>query len=290
MNGQVTIYGLVDPRTNYLRYVGQTSTSLQQRFCSHLQEKSHTKKCRWIRGLEKVGCIPEIFEIETVAKEKANESECFWIAYLKSIGCPLTNMGDGGEGVIFTLEVRAKLSASHKGKKMPPRSPEHSQKMSLALKGKRRTQAQIMRISQGVRASLKKLKISRGDGWIHGPCPDERKEKIRQAHIRSGHKPSPPTPEQLNRLRRQMTGNKFSLGKKLSELHKEKISLALKGRRNSIEHIEKVRQALKGRFLSEECKRKKSFALMGKPWSESRRQSMLNTPPEIRSERARRGR
>ena len=132
--------------------------------------------------------------------------------------------------------------------------------------------------------------MTRGDGWVHGPCPSERMEKIRRTHIRNGHHPNPCTPEQLDRLRERMVGNKFSLGKKLSEFHKEKIRQALKGLEKSAEHIEKVRQALKGRPLSEECKRKKSLALKGKPWSEARRVARLNTSPEVRKDRARRGR
>lgn len=88
------IYGLKDPITKQLRYVGQTKQhSLKNRFNYHVNEKLNTRKNQWIRSLRKKELLPEIFLIDTCnSLEKCNELEIFWIAYFKYIGCRLTNV------------------------------------------------------------------------------------------------------------------------------------------------------------------------------------------------------
>lgn len=114
-----SIYGLVDPRDNELRYVGKTILSLNDRLTIHRTDARKGLKrhvCNWIRSLWREGLEPEIFEIESV-EENWVEQEQFWIAYFKSLGARLTNHTIGGEGALgyrHTEESRRKMSVLSK--------------------------------------------------------------------------------------------------------------------------------------------------------------------------------
>lgn len=131
-----TIYGLVDPRTDQLRYVGKTILPLSQRLKGHLYQATKVRRrhtCVWIRSLVRAGLQPEIFEIETVGENWA-EAEQFWIAYFRMIGADLTNQTTGGEGVpglSISEETRRKMSEVQK---LAQREPETARKKSVALK------------------------------------------------------------------------------------------------------------------------------------------------------------
>lgn len=99
------IYGLVDPRTNELRYVGRSSNGLS-RPRSHWENS--TALCRrdrchtWIRSVLKDGLIPEIevlaeFFWSFGVNDILNVEERFWIASIRSCGATLTNHTDGGD-------------------------------------------------------------------------------------------------------------------------------------------------------------------------------------------------
>jgi hypothetical protein len=140
MRRPTTIYGLIDPRTDQLRYVGKTSASLEKRLSAHvarcnLLTKRHSS--RWLKGLADSGLHPEIFEIEIVqAGGDWIEAEQFWIAYFRSIGADLTNICVGGEGVggyKFSPERKQELSEKFKGRIF---DPEWRRRISIAKRGK----------------------------------------------------------------------------------------------------------------------------------------------------------
>lgn len=96
------IYGLQDPITYELHYVGATK-NIEKRFDGHIKESKERfgwfnyKKSNWIFNLLEKGMCPEIFIIEEVDKNW-QEKEKFWIAYFRYIGSNLFNLTDGGEG------------------------------------------------------------------------------------------------------------------------------------------------------------------------------------------------
>ncbi len=120
-------YGLVDPRTGGLRYIGKTSSSLQSRLKGHIraaQEKGARRHvCSWILGLIQQNKFPEIFEIEESSTEtECFEAEIFFIGYFRMIGADLLNHTTGGEGLTgwkHSEATKAKLSAISKGKPRP---------------------------------------------------------------------------------------------------------------------------------------------------------------------------
>lgn len=131
----VSIYGLIDPRTNQLRYVGKTKRSTSHRryehvCASHLKAKSH--KNHWIESLLRDGERPESVVLEEVTESEWEEAESFWIQYMKFIGCNLVNSTSGGDGVHNpSAEIREKIGAASRGKKRTF-SEEHRAKLAAA--------------------------------------------------------------------------------------------------------------------------------------------------------------
>lgn len=95
------IYGLTDPTTNTIRYIGKSSSGLK-RPTSHTSPyslKIRSLKTNWILSLIKKNAKPKIIIIEECASESVlNEREVFWIKLCKTGGCRLTNGTDGGNG------------------------------------------------------------------------------------------------------------------------------------------------------------------------------------------------
>jgi hypothetical protein len=116
------IYGLVDPRSGQLRYIGK-STSGIRRVREHsypsFLKREQTHKTKWIRQLAEQGMTPNAVVVQELPDaEGLYEAERGWIAYFRSMGCPLTNLTDGGEGVPghrVEASTRAKISQALKG-------------------------------------------------------------------------------------------------------------------------------------------------------------------------------
>lgn len=142
MASRFLIYGLIDPRDDQLRYVGQTSCSLRARLVRHVYRARWGQhyRDRWIRLM---GQTPDIVELEVCAtRAEADEAERHFIAYFRYLGCRLTNLASGGIGGAtrwgpHTVETKAKISAATIGKqKGRPKSVETRRRMSVAGRGK----------------------------------------------------------------------------------------------------------------------------------------------------------
>lgn len=89
------IYGLVDPRTLLIRYVGMSSSGL-------LRPKQHRKHSgphcgNWIKQLQRLGHAYEIVVLEVCQSAfDLPAAECWWIDYGKASRWPLTNCRSGG--------------------------------------------------------------------------------------------------------------------------------------------------------------------------------------------------
>lgn len=121
------VYGLIDPITKELRYIGYSSNYLE-RYKEHLLPsnlKKKTHKAYWLTSLVKRSLTPQIIILEEAASEAdALEKEIELIAYYRYIGCSLTNGtlgGDGRYGFVTSEDVKRKISASMKGKNTKPR-------------------------------------------------------------------------------------------------------------------------------------------------------------------------
>ena len=119
------IYGLIDPRNDKIKYVGQTKWTLNKRYCEHLRNAKYKKTkylnlYMWINKLKNIDLLPIIKKIENVDVEFLNEREKYWISYY---GKQLINVTKGGAGINFiekrkfTKEHRKKIGDSCRGKK-----------------------------------------------------------------------------------------------------------------------------------------------------------------------------
>lgn len=165
------IYGLIDPRTNEVRYIGK-STSGMTRPLRHTQP-SHMRidsyKTRWLRELMASGFYPDILTLEETARDDLAAAEREWICNGRALGWPLTNLTDGGDGALNpSPATRAKLSAAGKRNKSRTGQPMpdwHRKVISAANKGRKHTAEHRRKITETRRA--------RG-GYAHSDAAKQR--------------------------------------------------------------------------------------------------------------------
>lgn len=145
MQSNFIIYGLADPETHHLRYVGKSTSGLH-RPQAHSQpwaikKYAGTHKGSWIKGLVDRGLVPDIVIIETLdCPETLYDHERFWIKYFREMGCRLTNLTDGGEGTQghhHTAESKKLQSLAKKGKPLTPARAAAVQKMIASNVGRK---------------------------------------------------------------------------------------------------------------------------------------------------------
>lgn len=96
------IYGLADPDTHEIRYIGMSAYGLKrprQHFRQYNLEKDTNKhKTNWIKSIINKGKLPEIIVLaEARNKERLNQLEIDFIEQFKPLG-RLTNLAPGGFG------------------------------------------------------------------------------------------------------------------------------------------------------------------------------------------------
>lgn len=140
------IYGLSDPSTGQLRYVGKTGRSLALRLQKHLNP-SHLEGCThknsWIKSVLSLGQKPIIHSIQVLdTSEDLNNAEIYWIKFFRDQGCRLTNGTDGGDGSqvgrTFSFETREKIAAAMRGRRSP-HSAATKAKISASTKGRKKS-------------------------------------------------------------------------------------------------------------------------------------------------------
>jgi hypothetical protein len=170
MAAHTIIYGLSDPMTNELRYVGKTARKLSKRLSEHIYSPKRNNCKSWIKSLNKKGHRPEIFEIERYdSQQDGSNAEVFLISYFKSIGCRLTNLTKGGEGVVGykctkeQTERRRKKAIGNKSRTGIKESPEQIKRKSEILK--ERYNDPIYRAKQKARHQGEKNNNSKLTWW-----------------------------------------------------------------------------------------------------------------------------
>jgi hypothetical protein len=107
------IYGLCEPGTEFVRYVGFTKFSIEKRLEEHLIEARARNTChrhRWLRSLLRQDLKPAIVVLEQVSRYSWKTRERWWIAELRKSN-RLVNSTSGGEGLIDpSKSVRQRIS------------------------------------------------------------------------------------------------------------------------------------------------------------------------------------
>ena len=75
---RATIYGLIDPRSGQVRYVGATVRPTWYRLHSHRTKPLASLK-DWMRDLEQAGRVPTLIEFESCHRRYKSIREAYWI-------------------------------------------------------------------------------------------------------------------------------------------------------------------------------------------------------------------
>lgn len=144
------IYALCDPDTGKIRYIGK-SIYPKDRFRRHIKntKDGYTQYVyNWIRSLLSRNKLPKMELLEECGENWA-ERERWWIQYFRSIpGNKLTNLTDGGEGIIGYIrseEWRRKMSKVQAGKTI---SKETRKKISETSKGRQHSKETREKLSK----------------------------------------------------------------------------------------------------------------------------------------------
>lgn len=131
----IYIYGLLDPFTFKVRYIGK-SIRPKQRLTNQCNEKSKTHRCNWIQNILRCGRKPiQIILQELDDKDDWQKVERRWIFVAKKYGWSLVNTTDGGDGVLnLSGESKMKMIATWKGRKHKPESIEKMRKANIGRK------------------------------------------------------------------------------------------------------------------------------------------------------------
>lgn len=162
----VSIYGLFDPETGALRYIGQT-LRLRERYENHCNEKTNTHRSHWIQALRRKGLRPIPCVLEWLPDGSGwADVERAWIAAARAAGCRLVNGTDGGDGVNgmpeesrrriretwigrkHTNETKLLIGAKSKGRR---HSQESRDRMRDLMTGREFTPEWREKISAGLR-------------------------------------------------------------------------------------------------------------------------------------------
>jgi hypothetical protein len=248
---QFLIYGLVDPRTKLVRYVGCSSKGLvRPRAHAHPKTlaKDRTHKANWIRSLLEEGYAYEIAVLASSTEEALKADEVWWIAYGRASAWPLTNLTDGGDGTLGwspSPEYRAALSARFKGRVF---TPEHLEKIAEAHRGQKRSpeaRENMRRAQTGKKHSPEQIEKRKASAAAtHAAarpairinlCPDLRTlPRV---------KPVPPISEETRALMRAA-----KLGRSLTLEHAAKIAESNRGKKRTPEQRARLSEAHKARF------------------------------------------
>src|ERR1700722_16280431 len=109
-NRTTFIYGLGDPRTDFVRYVGK-SNDPQNRYSRHLAHyilrEGNRRTTPWIKELLALGFKPVLKILEETTFQAWEECEKKWIAYFRSIpGYPPLINGTRGGGYTYRAATR----------------------------------------------------------------------------------------------------------------------------------------------------------------------------------------
>ena len=124
MSKVVYIYGLQDPFTGLIRYVGKTSrTNLNIRLSEHICHANRLTNghfANWLKKCIREGKRPKIVTLETCTEDTWAEREKAWIKHYKKT---LTNILEGGKepfqrkiGWHHSEETKRRMSEAQKGK------------------------------------------------------------------------------------------------------------------------------------------------------------------------------
>jgi hypothetical protein len=198
MSKVVTVYGLIASDEYFIRYIGQTVSTVKQRLAGHLsraRRKCTTPVSKWIKTVVDRGAFIQM--IVLLNNAILHESEKLIIAFHRELGGRLLNITDGGEGT---------LGFHHSGRKRPDLAERN--RANTGKPGRPRMPGEIEKLMQHVRGAKR-------------PWLSERNRRGKGKSWNGRH-----TPDHIERVRLLHTGKSVSIEtrQKLSESKKGKCS------------------------------------------------------------------
>ena len=241
------IYGLIDPLTDELRYIGKSARGMARprEHSAPYGLKRQSNKTRWIASLLAAGVKPTI----SVIAESANAGELAAmeraaIAKYRAAGCRLLNLTDGGEGTLNpAAHHRAAIRASNAAREWTKAA-----RSAIADANSARTHTQESRD--------KRRQQRLGRKWA-----PEVKAKIASAH--------------KGKVRSAAHSAAISAAKKGKPVSPERRAF-----------LSAVLAKTRGRPHTAESKAKLAAARIGKPWTPAQRMKILEGKRKAAEERA----
>jgi len=214
-----------------IRYVGRSNKSAQERLVDHLKASSGstTHVYRWIKKSLSNGENILAIEIESgLTWEESGIREIYWIKEYRKLGFKLTNITDGGGGILgysHTENAKERIRRAHLGRSI---SAETKEKIRIAATNQPHPKG-IYKHTEEFKQKMRERTITQ-----------ETRDK--QSKVRTGKKATEETKAKMREVRKYVSeetraklskaglGNKSNTGRKLTEEHKANIS---KGLRNS---------------------------------------------------------
>jgi len=119
---KIMIYGLLDPTTEQIRYIGLTCNGFG-RIRNHYNKITNTALSKWVQSLKQNNNIFKPIYLQYFENDSldVDEAEVFWINYFKMIGADLLNHEKGGRSLsVEPYILKENRSRSLKGIKKSP--------------------------------------------------------------------------------------------------------------------------------------------------------------------------
>lgn len=243
-----SVYALIDPFTKAVRYVGW-SVDVKTRFVRHLtyakRLSDQTYRARWIRSLLAQREIPILQILESGIGYSYADCEKRWIKHFRSIGARLTNLTDGGDGVIGCVFSEHEIARRREWAIQAAKTRPQEMKDRIAASHRALGRHVTPENKQKLRESNKRRVLS-----------PEQRSRLRQALLDRHWKMPPEMVEAMSRLHK---------GKTVSAETRQKLSAACKGRKHTEEERQRMRDA-----WAERKKERDSFPEMARRSREQR--------------------
>lgn len=99
------IYGLIDPLTDQLRYIGRTN-NLNSRLSQHITKPCSDEMSNWIKDLASYNERPRMITLQACDGLDPKKTEASWIKVASYLGAALINGEGSVKGLIAIVKTR----------------------------------------------------------------------------------------------------------------------------------------------------------------------------------------